>query len=197
MINISSDYSFLAGAWHLAYYIPSNKPTGSLSRNIIEFKESNKPFVTAWSKWAADDLSTLPIHFDFILRALGSSELKVSETKGLDAMGKVLAEKLNSIYIPSVLAKNRVTPPMHTLKTKPERRAAIKDSYFVAKQPYDFDKKNILILDDVTTSSITIQEILRALKVVFPNAKYYLFCLGKTEYNSAANDTITQAYFNK
>jgi len=195
MINISEDYSFLSGAWHLAYYIPSNKPTGSLSSNILEFKKANKPYFLAWTKWAVDDLSKLNIHFDFILRALGSKELKVSGTKGLDLMGKVLAEKLNSIYIPSVLEKNRETRSMHTLKTKAERREAINGSYFVAKQPYDFDKKNILILDDVTTSSITIQEILRALKVAFPNAQYFLFCLGKTEYNTEANDSITKAYF--
>jgi hypothetical protein len=195
MIDLTQEYSFLNGAWHLAYYIPSNRPTGSLSDNILKFKDNYTHYVNCWSRWSLAELSSLGVRFDYIIRALGSSELTVSRTRGLDTLGVYLEANLPSIYCPEVLQKSRLTPPMHTLRTKPERQAAIHDSYFVADRTRDFNNKNILIIDDVTTSRTTIKEILRALKVVWSNGHYHLFCLGRTIYDHDANNNIPMTYF--
>lgn len=196
MINISNEYRFLAGAWHLAYYRPQNRPSGSLSDCILKFKDNYTHYVDRWTSLACQDIISTGLKFDFIVRALGSKELKVTRVKGLDKMGELIASRLNCVYCPEVLEKNRETPSMHSLKTKAERESGIGNSYFIAKSNLNFNHKKILIIDDVTTSQTTIKEIIRALKVEWPEGEFYLFCLGRTTYSDEDIDTIQTNYFN-
>lgn len=195
MKDISHELSFLSGAWHLSYYIPEFKPYGSLSYNILQFKNFKESIVKSWTNWSKDELSKLGIHFDYIIRALGSNELSVSYNKGLDYLGIFLEQKLPSLYIPEILKKNYLTPPMHTL-SRTDRGNEIHNSYIVTDQTKDFNNKNILILDDVITTGTTIREIHRALNEVWQNGNYHLFCLSKTlRGDMHANDDISMKYF--
>lgn len=195
MIEISNQYFFLSKVWHLAYYIPNNRPQGSLSNYILKFKENETYFVKSWSRWAKDELAKTNVPFDFIIRALGGTETQVTGLKGLDTLGRYLAQELNAIYCPEVLQKIRPTPSMHTIRRKTDREAAMLGSYIVADHQYNFNNKNILIIDDVCTSGTTIMEIIRSLRDVWPDGHYYFFFLAKTNYNEHANDNIEQHYF--
>lgn len=196
MIDISHEFTFLNGAWHLAYYIPRYKDNGPISDYILRFKKCVEFYLQCWTVWSFDELSNVGIHFDYIVRALGSDELKVSRTNGLDCLGGILEENLPSAkYVPETLGKNILTPSMHSLNTIYERQNVIHNSYFVADLTNNFNNKNILILDDITTSGTTIREIHRALKEVWPNGRYHLFCLGKTNHDENANDNIPLNHF--
>lgn len=195
MIEISNQDFFLNKVWHLAYYIPSNRLQGSLSNYLIEFKDNETNSVNSWSRWAKDELAKTNVPFHFIIRALGGAETQATGSKGLDVLGRCLARALNAIYCPEVLQKNRSTPSMHTLKRKAERETALLGSYIVADHQYDFNNKNILIIDDVCTSGTTIMEIIRALRDIWPDGNYYFFFLAKTNHNKNANDNIKQQYF--
>jgi len=194
MIDISKQFNFLSGAWHLAYYTPGYWPSGSLSSLILNFKDNKKDSVDKWSRWAKDELAKNNFSFNFIIRALRSTETQVSGLQGLDALGGYLAQNLNAIYCPEVLKKIRITTSMHTLN-KAKREESIHGAYIVADRKYNFRNKNILIIDDVCTSGTTVKEMVRSLKEVWPSGRYYFFCLGKTKRSWTANDNIEQNYF--
>ncbi|SFW84036.1 hypothetical protein [Chitinophaga sancti] len=201
MIDFTTDCSRLGvyGAWHLVFYLSKYRNTpGTYSNYIIKFKEKEVDVIKAWTKWALIEIPKLNIHFDYIIRALGSAELRHQpDSKGLDIIGGWLAKKMSSVYCPEVLMKTRVTKPMHTLKTRPEREAEMHMAYVVADKKFDLNNKNILIIDDVTTAKITTAEMLRALRVEWPRARFYIFCLGKTEYEDYLNDVVPINIFNK
>jgi hypothetical protein len=201
MISLLTDWQYrrleLAGAWHLAYYIPDQRTIpGTLSHRIIEFKNLN-PFSTvdAWCRWTIADLAAQNIGHDYIIRALGSSELTPTARRGLDILGERLAIAQQSVYAPRILGKTRTTPAMHTLKTKEERHKALDNAYQVADRTVDLNGRRVLILDDVTTSKTTLTEILRALRVEWPRGQYSFFCLGKTSREPDANNSIPLSYF--
>ena len=201
MIEITHEFEYrnlhFGGCWHLAYYIPQNRGNGTLAGKIIQFKENNGGVVQKWCNWAATDLGDLEISFDYIVRALGSRELQASGTKACDVLGDFLADYLDAEYIPQVLSKHRATRPMHELKTYYERVNEMHGVYYVNESgdDYDLDDKNILILDDITTTSCTISEIKRALEEAWPEVNLHLFCIGRTSRNQSANDDIDMSYF--
>ncbi|MGN8035625.1 phosphoribosyltransferase [Chitinophaga sp. 22321] len=197
MFNISHEHPFLKGAWHLVYYIPEHREIeGSYSNHIIKFKDGEKKQIKGWCIWAKEEFSKHNIKFDYIIRALGSRELKVNlGAKGLDYLGKYLEKSFGWQYIPTVLEKNRLTKPLHFLN-KSDRESEIHKSYFVAEKQYNFNKRNVLILDDITTSQTTLKEIIRAINAEWPSTNYYLFCLGRTNHNLNGNDHIKNSYFN-
>ncbi|OQP57843.1 hypothetical protein [Niastella populi] len=201
MISLLTEWKYrtlgLHGAWHLCYYVSAERQTnGTLPYYVIQFKDNNQQWVHKWCNWASTVLSGTDINFDCIIRALGSRELRPSGQKALDKLGTVLAKQLNCEYSPTILAKHRETPPMHTIRTRDERRQMMENVYFVANQEKDLNNKNVLILDDVTTSNTTISAILEVLKQQWPHGRYYFFCLGKTEYDGALNESINLSHFN-
>ncbi|MFH7326654.1 hypothetical protein [Desulfurivibrio sp. C05AmB] len=198
LFSIQQQYSFLrlCDAWHLVYYIPSNQDHTIYSSMLLKFKNNDKNIVNKWCQWTSNELGSQENKFDYIVRALGSSELQPSGLKGLDTLGYYLEERHGWAYVPSTLKKLEITPPMHTLKTLKERKEVINESYSVDNFSNNLNQKSILIIDDVTTTNVTISEILRALRVEWPYGRYFLFCLGKTNYNPESNALIGQNYFN-
>lgn len=51
----------------------------------------------------------------------------------------------------------------------------------------NLNNKNILIIDDITTSCTTVAEMVRTIKAEWPDAKCYLFCLARTNHEMNAN----------
>lgn len=185
----------LERAWHLCYYLRNHDDNTVLTAKILEFKDGNKKTVTIWCQWAVDELTNSGVEFDLVVRALGSTELVPGGNKPLDELGRCLEAALGTNYKPIVLRKTRLTKPLHTLFSLPERKKEIGNIYVVNNTSVNYNRKNILIIDDITTSNVTIGEILRALKVQWPKAKYYLFCLGKTSTEKNINANIDQNYF--
>lgn len=201
MINASQDPQYqglkLKSFWHLAYYISSNRPAGSLAAEIINFKNNETRSVAAWAKWSADELRSTGIQFDYIIRALGSAELTATVNKPCGRLGKYLAGELGSVYAPTLLSKSRATQPLHTLGGPYGRFNELNGVYSANEIGIDLNHKSILIIDDVTTTSCTIAEIQRALLQKWPHVNLHLFCLGRTTYELTANDHISTQYFNK
>lgn len=200
MINLSTNPQYtqlnIYGCWHLAYYLPANRAEGTLAHKIIEFKNGSQAAIKRWSKWAAVELEKLDIHFDYIVRALSSQETVPLKGKPCSKLGRYLAEVLNAEYAAMALSKSRKTRPLHSLSNRAERIDELRGVYQAHPDKYNFNDKNILIIDDVTTANITITEIVRAMQEVWPTANLYFFCLGKTEYDNSLNDNITKEYFN-
>lgn len=199
MIDLSKQTQYkqleIDGCWHLAYYIPSNRAIGTLAGKLINFKDGVPNIVKGWCNWASDELSKLDIDFDYIVRALGSNELTPTKGKSCAALGRHLAESLDVSYIPTLLSKKRATKPMHTLRTYQERYDELHGVYVAHDIGEDLNGNNVLIIDDITTTNCTIAEIKRAITEKWPSVNLYLFCLGRTDYDSKANDAITQEYF--
>jgi len=199
MIDLSNTPQYrglqISGCWHLAYYLSANRAPGTLARKIIEFKDGYPAAIKRWSTWAGIELENLDIQFDFIVRALGSQETMPLKGKPCSYLGKHLAEVLKAKYAAMALSKSRTTKPLHTLPNRAERILELDGVYQTHPEKFNFNGKNVLIVDDVTTANITITEIVRAMKLAWPKANLYFFCLGKTEYDLSLNDNITKKYF--
>lgn len=201
MISLLSERQYrnlgLLGGWHLAYYVPALRNTpDTLPNKIIQFKNHYPPgTIDGWCSWAIDSFVSEGLQFNYIVRALGSRELKPTGDKPLDTLGIKIARQHRGIYAPDILYKLRETPPMHTLKTLPERYAALHGAYSIDNRSHNLKGLRVLVLDDVTTSNTTLVEILRALRGQWPAAHYYFFCLGRTAYDESLNNSITLQYF--
>lgn len=189
-------YVQLVNAFHLAYYVPLNHIEDTpISKYVKEFKNNNPKFVSAWSEWACQEIKAAHLKFECIVRALGSKEHSSDGTNPLDELGRKLANAISTKYTPQLLAKTRLTPPMHKLRTKLEREDAVRDSYYVTDDSLDLTNKKVLIIDDISTSKTTIAEILRALRSKYEFTEYYFFFLARTKYNRNSNKDINLDIF--
>ncbi|WP_316807377.1 hypothetical protein [Pedobacter agri] len=200
MIDLSKQWQYekldFKGCWHLAYYIPNKRGNGTLAGKMIDFKDGDLKSINSWSQWAGDELSKLGIEFHYIIRALGSNELEPLKGKPCAIMGANLGKRLGAKYAPWLINKKRATKSLHTLKTYQERFDELHEVYIANdKGGEDLNNKNVLIIDDITTTNCTIAEMKRAIFEKWPEANLHLFCLGKTEYDQASNDTISLKYF--
>lgn len=205
MFDISSEYDFLLGAWHLAYYTPGNYPDGSLSRRMLNFKDwkkdhdQHKSDVISWVNWSTEELKNLDVRFDYIVRALGSNEVSIVKNKALDALGAWLGKQLGASYLPELLLKSKLTKPLNSISLKCDRESELKGSYQLSNiaQDIDLNGKNVLIIDDVTTSGTTLREITDQLTNKWPDVSCYSFCLGRTRRDNNANNSIDISYYFK
>lgn len=203
MIDISNEHYFLSGAWHLAYYTPGYYPTDSLPRKMLNFKDwkkgsdKYKDDVVFWVNWSTKELTNLNLKFDYIIRALGSNEVSVERNKALDVLGQWLDKKLGASYSPELLFKVKSTKPLNSISHKPDREAELQGSYRLSEKSRDIDMnyKNVLIIDDITTTGTTLKEISGQLCGQWPNINCYSFCLGRTLRDNNANDFIVVPSF--
>jgi len=168
MINLFTNPQYsqlnISGCWHLAYYLPGNRGGGTLAQKIIEFKNGSQAAIKRWSKWAGVELEKLDIDFDYIVRALGSQETKPLKGMPCSELGRYLAEVLDAEYAAMALSKSRKTRSLHSLADLVMRKDELRGVYQADSENYNFNDKNILIIDDVTTSNTTITEIVRAMQ---------------------------------
>ena len=78
-------------------------------------------------------------------------------------IAKTIAKKLNLPIIENCLIKIKNTSPQMELKNREERAKNIWQS-FIIKNPADITGKNILLVDDVTTTGSTFVEAAKTLK---------------------------------
>ena len=107
------------------------------------------------------------------MRALGSHETAVESRTdtALDRLGKSIAKALGISWIPWLAARAKHTRPLKSLTAK-ERRAEIKRTYHLTEDYFDFDGKRILLIDDITTTGITLTSIIRLIKQYFPDSRF-------------------------
>lgn len=136
----------------------------------------------------------------FCVRALSSKEsivLPKSEI-GSQKLGLSLSQKLGIGYIPHIL-KEKTTKPMHSISDKSERFSNINGSYSLNEQiinNLDLNESRILIIDDISTTGATVNEISRVLKDQWPKVKLYFACVAKTnnEVGDSANKLLLTKY---
>jgi hypothetical protein len=190
MYDISHKYPFLAGAFHLAYYVPRNTGhSDQISEDLLSFKNGVPNKVRFWCNKAIQEIGNT-FNPSFIVRALGSSELTIIQPSPLDQLGQSLAQHLNTTYQPGLLTKSSSNPPLKGLN-KAGRENAISGLYAVANVP-TVGNPEILVLDDIITTGSTIKEISRALKQAYPTASVQFLALAKTkgDYSEIAQSRI-------
>jgi len=80
-----------------------------------------------------------------------------------ELIADVLGKKINIAVFKNALIKKRHTPPQVEMPDQDKRKENVKDC-FAIKNLLDVANRNIIILDDVSTSGATLDEIARLLK---------------------------------
>lgn len=162
-----------------AYRPPERDTPRSYSNFIIKFKNGDHHTVEGWSRWSAYEIGALSINFDICVTSLGHDQLVADKEKPLYKLASYIDNFLNIKFMPDILSKKKTTKKSIGM-SKEERRNEIADVYSAKNIKFENPIKNILIIDDVTTSGAQLFDIVRALKVNWPRACYYSFTLGKT-----------------
>jgi len=196
---MSSTFSFLSGAYHLAYYFPRKQGNSdAVSEYILHFKDNKEPFTTKWIALATREVSANIKNINIVVRVLGSTELTASGYSSLDKLGASIAKHTNSVYVKSALNKKRQTRPLKFL-SRVERQQELNGLY-TFKKPTNISSNNpnILLIDDIVTSGTTLNEVNRAIKAVLPKCRLFFFSIGKTYDNwrdgEVTNSTILKEF---
>lgn len=184
LIDISSRFPFLSGAYHLAYYFPSSRGSqDQISRFILKFKDNEAFYVEKWSNIAAHALANANnLSVNIIIRALGSKETRAEGKSPLDRLAERISMAFSgSNYCPLALTKTRITRSLKFMNRE-QRENEINNVYiFSEKNLKNFvNGANILVIDDIVTDGATIKEIYRAIKKTKVECNLYLFTLAKT-----------------
>ena len=139
---------------------------GTIKNLIWDFKYNNR-------RKAADFLAELVLEYlnrvgktekDFILVPIPLHRKK--ERKRGYNQSKIIAEKLGAVLelaVSDALIKLKDTPPQMTIGGMAERKQNIAGS-FAVNQPEKISGRNIILVDDVTTSGSTLNEAAMILK---------------------------------
>ena len=94
---------------------------------------------------------------------MSASRLRERGFNHSEFLSRTIAESLSLAFIPGALKKIRNTNPQAECRVRRERLENIRDSFGVNPN-LDFRGKNILLVDDVSTTGATLNEAARALK---------------------------------
>ena len=195
MIETTNNFSPFKRQWHLCYYIPQLRNDDFLSSRILAFKNSEQNAKQQWLSWSSNELSNIGIQFDYIIRSLGHDELESLNNSPLDNLGILLERTLNSHYQSSLLKKRRVTRKLSTIPTIFDRRAELKDVFYCTNEK-NLNNKNVLLIDDVSTSGVTSNFIYQSIVEINPLVNCYLFTLAQTSRDEFANSSIICPFAN-
>ncbi len=171
-----------------------------IKQEVLDFKDDKNQAVDRWVKKAIELSSNLP-RADFIVRALGHAETKISSTEldlPLDRLCSQLAPYLNATYQPNCLRKSHALKKSFKCSAK-ERKKQVDGVYTL--EPKIIETPNngeltFLVIDDVFTSGATTGDITRALSLAHPEARIYIFTLVKTIYRSQDKPESVEAQHN-
>jgi ComF family protein len=144
---------------------PYGDPTLKLLIHRLKFRgvrRAAKPLADLLARYLADvALNT----GEFILIPLPLSKRRQNE-RGFNQAEEIawhLAKRLPLTVRSDILTRNRHTKPQTETANAAERQRNILDCFSIAR-PDDVSRKDIIILDDVTTSGATLGDAARALK---------------------------------
>lgn len=179
MFDQSERFPFLAGAYHLAHYIPRARGVRDpLSESLLKFKDNDTDFVLKWAKLAGAECVKIELEFDLIVRVLGSNETNGSHGAPLDNIGSQIAGLTGAKYIANLLKKTRTNKSLKYLGAVD--RAAELHGIYQFNGKYGKPNSSILIIDDIVTTGTTLKEVYRAIRESAPAAQVYFFSLAKT-----------------
>ncbi len=165
--------------FHLAYY------RENVEQEVLRFKDAKNDSITHWLHVIEKlDLSFLP-KVDYIVRALSSNETTCVNTETpLDMVAKTIAKKTGAKYIKTVLSKKR-TQQLKFAGNSYNRKGILDHAYHCDLKRFNInDSSSFLIIDDVSTTGTTFEEITRAIMQASSNrAKVTCFSLVKTLWN--------------
>lgn len=170
----------LENYWYLYYYFKRGSTNDYLSLRLEDLKEDKEQAIKIFSALCKlSSLNSQGVKFDYVTRVLGSNELKAGPGSRVAPLAKGIAACVGAEYISKLLIKTKKTRSFKILN-KADRIKEIKGVYAIGT-PYNLDNKNILVVDDITTTGTTFTEIARAIKEKYPTAKVYGFSLGRTK----------------
>jgi len=162
----------------LAYY------RDEVGKELLLFKKENQNAILRWLHYVDENFDTIfkGMKVDYIVRALGSDETSNNSKTPLDLMGQLLAKKFNAKYITNILTKEK-TPQLKFAGNKYNRQNILDHKYTCDLN--FLDKNGIyLIIDDVSTTGTTFNEITRSINEASNNqAILHCFALVKTLWN--------------
>ena len=170
-------YDNIEKGWYLAYYYKMHSEKEDLVSNyLLSFKNGTEPITSKWIE-IATSFFTGKLNPDLIIRVLKSEETHCSNSSSLDKLGAAISKCENAIYSCKSLYKIRQTQPLKFLN-KHDRFREVNEVYrFI---PPKNGLMKILLLDDISTTGTTINEISRAIESEIKDFKLFLFVLGKT-----------------
>ena len=176
--------------FYLSHYFPSSRGVqDNLSKRLLEFKDNQKDSVQRFTNISISKLKSKIDNLDIIIRALGSSEIKATANTSLDFLCSGIASSYGCTYSPESLWKTRTTDQLKDLGRRSKRLEEINGVYsFHTEEPASDISLKVLLVDDVSTTGSTVQEISRAIRAEKPHAQIYFFSLSKT--SSRTNETI-------
>lgn len=173
---------------HAFYYVPRRQDETKLSMWIIQMKSGNhQKMEEKFSEIIVNHINNNNLKFDYIVRALGSSETQLNLNAPLQRVGNAVANQLNISFIPHILSKVATTP-MHMISSREDRQENIKNTYQGnLLNGAKISGKKILVIDDVITTQSTAIELQRALSTVCDNCTFSFLALAKTEESPDIN----------
>ena len=144
----------------------------------MDFKADKEKQKNAFSTIAASKFKEIEHNFDIVVRALGLDETTAQKPNRVRDIAIAIHKVVKAKYDPTLLSKTRVTKPLKPLK-KYERIAELEDVYRLSEE-VDLNNKNILVIDDISTTGTTLMVIGQLIKSKYPDAILYGFILAKT-----------------
>ncbi|MEA2017528.1 MAG: phosphoribosyltransferase family protein [Campylobacterota bacterium] len=160
----------------LAYY------RDEVGKELLMFKKENSTAIYRWLHYVEQNFDEIfgDLKIDYIVRALGSNETSnESQNTPLDLMGGLLAKKFNAKYVTNILSKDRTTQ-LKFAGNKYNRKNILDHKYNCTLNGLKKDA-TYLVVDDVTTTGTTFDEINRAILEKSSNkVKLHNFALVET-----------------
>jgi predicted amidophosphoribosyltransferase len=163
----------------LAYY------RDEVGQELLLFKKENQTAILRWLHFIDTYFDEIfkDMKIDYVVRALGSNETSNhSNSTPLDLMGQLLAKKFNAKYITNILSKNRTS--QLKFAGNEQNRKNILDHQYHCNLGLLKQNAKYLIIDDVSTTGTTFNEIKRAIsEATHQQADISTFSLVKTLWN--------------
>lgn len=163
----------------LAYY------RDEVGKELLMFKQKNSTSIYRWLHLVEVNFEAIfkDLKIDYVVRALGSNETSTTDKNTpLDLLGELIAKKSNAKYVTDILTKDK-TQQLKFAGNEYNRKKIIDHQYSCDISSLKLDG-NYLIIDDVSTTGTTFNEISRAISQASNNeAKINTFSLVKTLWN--------------
>lgn len=163
----------------LAYY------RDEVGKELLMFKQENSTSIYRWLHYVEVNFENIfkDMKVDYIVRALGSNEMSNNnQNTPLDLMGELLAKKFNAKYVTDILSKDR-TQQLKFAGDKYNRQKILNHTYTCNLKDLKQNAR-YLIIDDVSTTGTTFNEINRSLmEASNNNANTTCFSLVQTLWN--------------
>ena len=190
--RLSYDQSHFADHYYLCNYRPKSSGADRLSSSLLRFKNALPQDIYAWIDCALHELEMLAMPANsLVIRVLHSNETGVRKESNtaLDQLGRAVAKKLGIHWMPELICKSRVTRKVKYLSLK-ERRAELKNVYALSSEYFDFDKRTVLLIDDILTTGTTVISIIRLIREYFPGSAFKVFTLARSAYDPLYNSRV-------